>query len=66
MGQYFKVKSDGADWRCTECQELKPHNEVILLTPVPGAPLPWARARIICLECVDPEWMGAAKCLGTK
>jgi len=60
-GIYWKLADDGAQWRCSECGELKPHDKVILFesTETGGK-------RVFCLDCVDQEWLAAARCLGTK
>lgn len=60
-GQYWKVLDDGAAFRCKECGELKPHTQVILAQHTED----FDKRQMVCLECVDEEWMATAVCIGT-
>lgn len=59
-GQYFKLADDGAKFRCSGCNELHSHKRVILFQHTETK-----KREVICLDCVDSEWLAAAECLGT-
>lgn len=56
--RYYKIKPDGAPWRCSDCGENKPHNEVIV------AHTPDGKKRLLCLDCVDEDWLSNARFAG--
>jgi hypothetical protein len=58
-GKYWTARDDGAPWRCTECGQNKPAKETIVFQHTITGELVG-----ICLECVDPRWLGTASCLG--
>ena len=60
-GTYWKLKDDGAEWRCRECGQLKPHSQVILFENKAAV-----RTYLLCLDCVDADWLRDAQCLGTR
>lgn len=61
-GKYYKVANDGALWRCTECRELHSYNHVIVaLVRTETGP---EERRLICLDCVDDEWLENAEQVG--
>jgi hypothetical protein len=56
---HYKLLNDGAGFRCTECDVVKPHSQVILFEHSE------THARqVICLGCVDPEWLAGSECKG--
>lgn len=58
-GQYWKVLDDGVAFRCRECQELKPYTRVVLMQHTETK-----ERKLLCLDCIDEEWMAEAICLG--
>lgn len=60
-GTYYKIKDDGALWRCSECKELKSAYSVILFENTNTK-----KTKVLCTECVDPDWVTTAICIGTK
>lgn len=65
MGKYYKLKDDGAKWRCLTCGELFSNTRVIWMPPIAdknGEVL----GCIMCLDCVDEEWLSSAECAGSK
>jgi hypothetical protein len=59
-GTYYKVADDGARFRCRSCEELKEHTDVIVFEHTKTKD-----REMLCLDCVDREWLDTAKCLGT-
>ena len=57
---YWHLPDDGADFKCQSCEHYFKHNEVIL-TQIPKD----ASRLVLCMECVDPNWLKLAKDMGT-
>jgi hypothetical protein len=58
-GTYWKLKDDGAEWRCVSCRELKAFDKVIVFEHTETH-----KREVTCLECVETEWLEKASCLG--
>lgn len=61
-GIYWLVPNDGADYRCSSCGKLKPHNKVIQ----PQHTETKKFMPIECIECVDEEWLAEATNKGLR
>lgn len=57
---YHPVKNDGADFRCSECQQLFPHTQVWLIRLPSPAPSNNRMTYVLCKECVDEDWLKLA------
>lgn len=47
---YRRPYDDGAGWKCTSCEKVKPHTEVW------ACETPHGKRRIICEDCLDDDW----------
>ena len=61
MNYYLKIPSDGASFKCRQCQQQFPHHKVILVTDGNKKPVAFG---VICLNCIGIDWINSAKCLG--
>ena len=52
---YWTLPDDGALFKCTDCEEDKPHTEVYL-TQVPDG-----NRATICKDCIDEYWLSIAE-----
>jgi hypothetical protein len=59
-GTYWKLANDGAGFRCRDCDMVKPHSQVILFEHTETK-----QRQLVCVECVDQDWLKEATCLGT-
>jgi len=58
ISKYYKVKDDGADWKCDECGEDFSAKEVL------ACDTPSGTKTILCKECIEPEWLENAQYSG--
>jgi hypothetical protein len=56
---YWQMPNDGADFKCDDCEERFSHKLVIIVQ----VPKDDSR-RVLCLDCVDSDWLERAKNLG--
>ena len=57
---YFRVRNDGALWRCSDCAELKVYSQ-IYCTVVPNG-----KVNITCKDCIDDTWLANAKLIKVR
>lgn len=63
---YLHAPNDGADWRCSECKQLKPYTQMIITFVAPKHdPNRKDNPHWMCLECIDEYWLSRAKDCGT-
>ena len=58
---HWTLKPDGADWRCSECEQRFPARDVILFEHTETK-----ERALICLVCVDEEWLASSQYMGEK
>lgn len=58
-GTYYTIKDDGAEWRCKDCDKLHKHSRVRVCENTETK-----KRTLLCLDCIDEEWLAAATCLG--
>lgn len=56
---WWKVRPDGADFRCADCQELVPASRYFVTETKDG------HRSGICSECIDDYWKQNHPCLGS-
>jgi len=55
---YYHLRDDGAPFKCRECLKHKPLKELRFTFTPDG------RKSILCIDCLDPEWLDNAKDMG--
>ena len=48
---YWRLKDDGASFKCNDCKEQKSHKDVYLTQLTCGA------RSVICKDCIDQDWL---------